>query len=352
MSPKFVLLSPEQQVAEAFRQCLRSGEWGDQVPGIHRLADEFQVGRPTVEKAIRMLVESGEIEPPLKGKPMRPGRPPAEERRGTLIVHGIPAGLKSSDSMHALHRLAEGMPGPVSFLEVPFTLPPAVQIQKIRPSGAEWILLAFYETEVGDTLHREGRRVINLGLRAASRLVPRVAIDAESIYRGAFRHAFAAGHTRVVMPLWRTAPDFREMVGRWVADEYRAAGLAHAPRFDLPAVDEDSVEALHHCIVELFRHTPPTALILLDLPNWIAVSSTLARLRLRIPEDVSVIMLTNIDEIRYTNPALARFQLPRDTHLRVVKRMMAEIEQGLLPESELVAANWVPGPSLAAPPRR
>lgn len=101
------------QVIDELRRRIESGEYppGSLLPSEHQLSDEFQIARPTVVRALRVLRQDGWIE--------------TQQGKGSF-VRGRPAlaGLESQrTSEEALNRDESREPG--ELIEAAITVPPA-----------------------------------------------------------------------------------------------------------------------------------------------------------------------------------------------------------------------------------
>ena len=101
------------QVIDELRRRIESGEYppGSLLPSEHQLSDEFQIARPTVVRALRVLRQDGWIE--------------TQQGKGSF-VRGRPAlaGLESPRTgEQALNRDESREPG--DLIEAAFTAPPA-----------------------------------------------------------------------------------------------------------------------------------------------------------------------------------------------------------------------------------
>ena len=312
MPHPFRLLRPEEQLADEMRRRIRVGEWADTIPGLHRLVAEFGAGRAVTERAITTLLDTGELLPPTgAGRPVRIARRGKHRfAAGTVLAHATPPDMVSGDGIAVLRALEPRLPAPVFNLRFDTDTPTAERLHRIRETRAKHVVLVSLEATIADTLRDDGRHVVALGAIGKPARAPLIAADYAGTIRAAFARAFAAGHRRVSFPLWRRAPETVAMIREQVGAAYAAAGLRHSPAFDTPIVSDDSPDALHDCIRELFRATPPTALVLNDFIQWVGVTSTLARLRLVVPDDVSLILLTHAPELAAANPSAAHFRFP------------------------------------------
>lgn len=346
----FPILHPEEQLADEFRRRIRSGAWGDRVPGILRLASDFGVSRPLVEKAVARLIASGDILHRGNGRAMRPVRGRADTKReGTLIVHDHPADMASGQTMELLNLFLKAAPQPASILRLDAKRPVGKLVAALAAAPEKYLLIANLPGEVADRLTETGRKVIFLGGFTPRNACPHLARDYRLMITEPLRRAFAAGHRRVSTPLWRRTPETCVRIRAWIAEEYAAAGLRHSPEFDCPVVADERPAAMHACVRELCRVTPPTAFILHDLPHWIATMSVLGKLRLRVPEDVSIALATRWSELDSASPPPAHMSMDPPAFLPALRRLIREIESGKTPRGVLIPPVWVPGDSLAAP---
>lgn len=349
----FSFSSPEEQLAAEMRRRIRAGLWKEKTPGIHKLRREFGLGRTIVEKAVADLVRTGDILHAGHGLPMRINRRAQTKQdpaNGTLIVYNIPEYQRSGEIPALIDELCDTLPGPAERLRINSTEPVAATIERLRAAEVKHVVTIGIHSDVAESLIAEGRSVAAIGGPGDFNRAPMVRIDFELLVRDAFRHVFALGHTRVTLPIWRRHPESVRRMRGWIREEYERAGLRHNPEFDTPIIEDEKPEAMHECIRALFRHTPPSALVLLDFPQWIATMTTLNGLRRRVPEDVSILLLARAAEITAATPSVAHFRHPNSELVDAVRRILRTPD--ITPGIRSIPPVWVPGGSLAAPTRR
>src|SRR5260370_5588072 len=116
------------QVIDELRRRIESGEYppGSLLPSEHQLSDEFQIARPTVVRALRVLRQDGWIE--------------TQQGKGSF-VRGRPAlaGLESPRTgEQALNRDESREPG--DLIEAGITTPPAPGATRLGGSGNDEVL--------------------------------------------------------------------------------------------------------------------------------------------------------------------------------------------------------------------
>jgi len=345
----FKLSPPEEQFAAEIRRRLSDGRGGARLPGIAALTRDFGVSRKTVERAFLLLERTGELKKGGGRGERVPGRTRGAPRGGTLVAYGLHPELYGSESLDVLRAAAETMPEPVTFLRLESGASREATVERILLSDAGSILLMHQPWGTGAALAAAGRRVVVLGSDGPDSPVPIVAMRFESLIREAFRFAFEASHTRVCYPLWRRRPEIAATMRGWIADEYRRAGLRHSPDFDAPVVDDDSPAAMAACIRSLFRHTPPGALVLQNLPQWLATVQTLSDLRVRVPADVSIVLLSHVRELAASPLAYAHLRYPVPELVSEFRKLMRRLDAGKPGGRTMLEPIREPGASLAPP---
>jgi DNA-binding LacI/PurR family transcriptional regulator/DNA-binding transcriptional regulator YhcF (GntR family) len=161
------------------------------------------------------------------------------------------------------------------------------------------------------------------------------------------------GHRRIVMLAReeRRKPTPGMMERRYL-EELERLGIGTGA-FNLPDW-EDNVQGLHRCLDSLFRHTPPTALLMSEPTLFFAVQKYLLGKGLDVPRDVSMVVFDDHPAFDWFDPAVSRFRtdirraIPRV--VRWVENMANDREdrRETLIHSEFVEGGTI-GPARAAP---
>lgn len=286
------LLSHAEQVATHLRTELLKGRWSGTMPGVLKLELELAVNRTTIDAALKQLEDEGLLVPQGKG-------------RGRKIV--TPPHAAGSPSLRV---------GILLYEETDTTDPDIVQLQHLLlQAGHTVVIPPKTQLELG----REAGRI--------ARCTRRLDVDAWIVLAGSqeILEAFATGTVPAFalfgrlrnIPIAGIGPDVRpanremvrclaELGHRWVVmlsreerrkphpgivekaflDELATHGLPSGG-YNLPDW-EDSPAGLHAVLHELFRLTPPTAIILGDGLLAIATMQFCSERGLRIPGDLSL----------------------------------------------------------------
>lgn len=313
---------------------------------------DFDVTRKVVEGAIAELIQSGDLRSHGPSKPMEPvrRRRPAHDTQGGLLVTSRPFELRSGIHRELFLAIEATLPAPVTRLNIDAQNTPVEKVvRRILESDCRTIVILDHEGEVADRLAEAGRIVVATGMASPVNKVGHASVSHEMLVRGAVSRAFEAGHRRVSFVLWRRHPEVAPKMRAWIADEYAKAGYRHLPDFDAPIVDDRNSEALHARLHEIIRHTPPTALIVSDFPQWLGTVMVLAQAGLRVPQDISLICLCSAPEWEAATPSQAHFAHPVAALAKAIRLALDAAVRGEPPEIITLAPEWVPGGSLAPP---
>lgn len=183
---------------------------------------------------------------------------------------------------------------------------------------------------------------------------PTVSVDNRAAARDAVAHLIALGHRRIAMVAGRFRQSDRARL-RWrgYADAMRAAGLVARPAVQVPFLSDDARLAL----VELMHaRQRPTALFCASDQLALVVMHDLARLRLRVPDDVSVAGFDGVAIGALLNPALTSVvqpspQIAATALALLLARLAGDAVAGsvLLPHALRLGATTAPPALLSCP---
>ena len=286
------VLSASEQVAEHLREQLSRRIWTEMMPGGERLSRELGVGRMTVEAALSLLEDEGLLKPQGVGKRRRIVLPkrlaPPSLRVGILLY--APDDSKIYYNVELQHRLMNA--GHIASFTSKTLVELGMDTGRIArlvgntpadawvvSSGSREVLEWFAEHRL-PTFAFAGRR---RGIRIAS-----TGPSKEPAMRAMVQRLVALGHRSIVM--LARAVRRKPEPGRFeqsFLEELESHGIRHNS-FNLPDWRE-TAEGLQEVLDSLFRHTPPTALIIEEPYTFIAAQQYLAQRGILAPRDVSLI---------------------------------------------------------------
>ena len=354
--PRLPLLSPSQQVARHLREELQRGVWKKEMPGIPYLAAELGLDAKTVVAALRLLEEEGILEHQGNGRRRRIvelASPPSPSLRLAILL-GEAADGKLEYMTDLQYRLRENGHSPFFLKQSMVEM--GMDVQRIartveRTDAAAWIVLAG-SREVLEWFSARPIPAFALFGRRRKLPIPGVGPDMPTACAAATRELIGLGHRRIVMlvrPRRRLPqPGTSEQA---FLDELARHSIPTS-EYNLPAWDE-SIHSFHARLESLFRVTPPTAMIIDEVPLLIAVQQFLAWRRLRVPIDVSLISTENTPALDWCQPAVAHIRWESAPIVRRVLRWADNVSNG---KSDLrhsfTPAKFVPGGTIGPAPER
>lgn len=290
-------LSLIEQCANLLREGLSQGRWQGQMPGVIRLAEELDVSTHTLRAALRLIENEKLITMSEDGrsrhvsdKASRAGR---QQRIGILLYDSFfEESPQTIQFLLNLHRSLES----AGFL--PFFSSPTTQASLRRDVGRirdyiaktpadAWIvscgtrkILEWFEVQPFPSFALFGRRE---GITMASAGPDKIPALLE-----ATRELIRLGHHRIVL----LGRELRRLPVPGPAEQAFLTELAThglpVSGYNLPEWDE-TIGGLHTLLNSLFQLTPPTAIMIDELPPLVATQQFLALRRIQVPEQVSLL---------------------------------------------------------------
>jgi DNA-binding LacI/PurR family transcriptional regulator len=328
---QFRPLTACEQVADHLREELLRGTWSGTMPGEDRLMARLGVGRNTIKAALRQLEQEGLLEGKGAGHSRRIVIP--KNRKNTalririLLYEGIDRSLP--DNAELLARLQEaGFAASYahkSLHDLGMKQERVARFVTDHPADA-WVVsagsqevLEWFTKQTFPAIAMFGR-FSGLPIAAASpRKLP-------ALLTGV-RRLIAMGHRKIVMlareERRKPRPGLTEQA---FLDELATSGLAVSP-YNLPDW-EDKPSAFLACLESLFRHSPPSALIIGDAPLFIPVQQFLARRGIKVPEQVSLISVDPDPAFAWCVPVISHIHWDYRPVVRRVLRWAENAAQG------------------------
>jgi DNA-binding LacI/PurR family transcriptional regulator len=291
-------ISISELAAAHLRADLQRGRWGGSLPGVARLAQDLDVSRHTLRAALRQLEAEGLLSGRGLGRSRgitAAGAAAASQRplRVAILRHDAPftdnpqTSMVLAEIMHSLeaagHEVAYCKK---SQIELKHNVASLTRLLAETPADA-WVveagarpLLEWCATQATPCLALYG----NTGDLPLARIGP----DTVPAFRAATRHLLALGHRRIVLIISAT---HRKPVPGISARAFLEELVAHGvPTGDYNLPDwEESPEGISRLLENLFKSTPPTALIIEEIPQLFAAVAFLLRRGIQVPGQVSLV---------------------------------------------------------------
>jgi DNA-binding LacI/PurR family transcriptional regulator len=316
------------QVAAHLRERILQGEWPDFLPGRDRLAAETGVSHMTVGRALALLEKEGLVAPQGHGRRRR---------------------ILATDTVRSPHKLK-------------------IAVLRFEPDDSKLYFVVDFVHQLREAGHKVGfanqsLSVLKLDVKRVAKLVEKTGADAWIVIAGsneilewfasrptpcfglfgqtsalpmagagsikkqanaaAARRLLELGHRRIVL-LARWARQTIAM-GDFL-EELKSLGI-RVGDYNRPVFD-DKPEDLLRILASLFATTPPTAIVAGDLPIYHAVAQFLARRKLLVPEDVSLISEDPDTSFGWCRPTVAHISWDSAPWVRRIVHWADNIARG------------------------
>jgi LacI family transcriptional regulator len=324
--------SASGQLAEHLKEEIRAGRWTERMPGETWLVTNLQVGRDTVRAALAQLEEEGLLVSHGPGKRrqivtsqkasivksirLRIFLYEREDRRdidnSSLLAELLAAGIDAGFADQSLKDLGMDVDRVARYV-------------KRNPADA-WVVSAA-SREVLEWFAGQATPVIAMygrhkGIPIASAhtiMIPGMI--------AAVRRLIELGHKRIVMITReeRRKPRLSRPEQAFL-DELEAAGIKTG-EYNLPDWKE-SQQGLRRLLDELFRHSPPTALIFQEAPLFVAARTYLADRGVAAPRGVSMVVADHDASFVWSDPIPCHIRWDYRPVVRRVVRWARNVAQG------------------------
>lgn len=356
--------SRAERVAGWLRERIANGGLEGRLPGLRELARELGVSVPTVSQGIRLLEDEGWVESGgmrrchrVVGRPIQQAVE-AEGRRGTtrrlLFLTSEPFNQILQDGMNTFSELVNTLQeAGWEVLHRSNDFKNALKPHRSWERFMEWLnpdaLVVLVGTPVVArwALDR-GIRVLFIGGDAGPHRVPLMAIRIGSLIQEVIERLQGSGHRQILMPLCGRTAAFTQAIRDTarVTLDLRAAGKC---RFRIEQTAYREPEVLMELLEKAWKKGRPDALVVLDWREYVTVSCFLKRHGIRVPEDLSVVLLSYQDELDWHLPRLAHYRYPSERIAQAVARWAVH-ERPLAAGGrvKIFPAHWVQGESIVS----
>jgi DNA-binding LacI/PurR family transcriptional regulator len=330
--PNLVIATAAEQAAAHLRGEILRGVWSGKMPGGDKLAAELGIGCNTAEAALALLEKEGLLESQglrrgrrVVARPDAPGMPSL--RIAVLMSEAANAGLDYIVEIR--HELTEAGH---TCTAAPKTMEDlGMDAKRISRMAGETEADAWLVLGGSDELLRwfaaGGKPAFALFGRRSGKRIAGAGPDKRSALTEAVRRLVELGHRRIVlMARPRRRLPQPGLLERTFLDELVAHGLP-AGEYNLPPWEETTA-GFHARLEALFRITPPTALIIQEVPLFLAALQFLSSRRLASPGDVSLICTDHSTDFDWCRPAISHIRWDSRPLIRRILKWAAHVKHG------------------------
>jgi DNA-binding LacI/PurR family transcriptional regulator len=359
-------LSAAEQTAAHLKDWLLNKNATNQIPGVDRLSLELGVSRDTVRRALVLLEKSGLIRSGGKGKPRvivndsaLDGEQPTKSK--ALRVNIFPdMNMEHFASYLVTHALQLQRQLTDAGCNCQFTdrtladfdhQPQRISRYVAANEADVWIVMAA-SSDVLEWFEKQSFVTIAWGGRHRHLSLPGSGTNLVPAIREATRHLISLGHRRIA---YLAPPIIRQpsisTSGQAFLEELNTRGVSAASSYHLPEFSSDP-HGIEVALKEMFRVTPPTALIVGMHSYHLTVLSFLRQNNLRVPEDVSIVAGYMDAKLDWMFPRQAHFHLQMDKIIRRIVKWIEDVIRGKRPDGcAIYDAAYFSGPSVGPVPR-
>lgn len=352
-----------ETTAAAIHAQIKAGRWQGRLPGARRLAEESHVSQPTVLAALNLLAGKGII----TGGKRRAYRiadatenfgvvkPPEGPRRVIILTHvdlgELPATARRGiDALRALLVRRKWQVEVRNFDFVHCKRPRRAWDHLVPLDPRIPLIGVFGRPPLAQWAARHGMRIAFFGGIRGELNVPMVGVKSALLVEEAVTRLTALGHSRIVMPLCDRPVSFSTALKEAFSKGLEAAATPFVPSYHTPESDYMTPEVMWRILEGAFARAVPTALVFLDWKEMVTATSLLSKLGLRVPGDVSLVLLNEQMEADWFVPKLTCFRFP----VKRMATMLADWVDGKESKAGPLApmsAQFDPGATIAPPPR-
>ncbi len=351
----FRALTSVEQLAAHLRAEILAGSLGDTLPGVNRLAKELAVSPKTIIAAVAQLEHEGLLSGQGERRRCRV-TPPAEKDKAVLRV-GIflyePADRITPDKVDLLHRLEQA--GHAAFFADKSLHDLGMDAKRVADFARKfkvdaWIvssgsrqILEWFAGQSVPTFAQFGRPsglpMAAMGVRKAPAM------------REAVRKMIALGHKRIVMIAREERRNPKPAIFEQAfLDELEMHGIKIGP-YHLPDWEE-TIAGFHRCLDSLFKHTPPTAMIICEPPFFVSAKDYLAQKGIIAPRDVSLVCDDPDQAFSWCNPAISHIHWNHEPIIRRAVSWAERIARGVVDKRQsFTLAEFVEAGTIGPVPR-
>ncbi len=356
--PKRASLIP--QIAETLRQAISEGLWQECLPGERELADRFQVSRPTLREALKLLQREGIVDV-VHGKRRRillkVQHPRRSSRNVVAAITQDPPHLMAPLTIFYMNELRKHIQEAGLQLEIltdrrlNSSKPEKLLEGKVRDEKvACWILLSVTQ-QIQSWFDQRGLPALVVGSCYPEIAIPSLDIDYRAICRHAVGEFLRKGHRRLAFltPATKVAGDEASEEGflTGVADSGHTD--ANATFFRHDGTREDICRKLDRLLRAPAR---PTGLLISRPFHLLTAFTYLLQKGLSLPGDLSIISRDNDTYLSCLYPDIARYSYRRRHFAQRLARLIIQLATtGSLPKREhRLIPQFHSGTTVAPPP--
>lgn len=352
-----------ESTATSLAREIARGRWNGFLPSTRCLAEMLQVSRPSLMAALGDLEARGVI---FREGPRRPycvsssanlGKPEVEvspqERRVVFIFSSDTVQYDAFNLLVSLMMRPSGRSWRCLMTRIPFArneYRPRQWQRSLEPLKPDRIIVWCGCQRFAGWLAASGTPALFLGGETGDTGLARVRIRSELAVTAGLSEVFCRGHQRVWLPLCERTEEYTLRLVNAVRKTFESHGVRFSQAVHMPISRYRGPDVIASMFAKALSVNPPTAMILHDWREFLALSALFRSRGLDIPRDISVAIIGHDPEMHWHQPRLAHMETPVKRFANAcLKWLETDPAQRASREIE-IKAKWDWGESLAEPP--
>jgi DNA-binding LacI/PurR family transcriptional regulator len=354
------------RTAAALLASLRAGQWTGLLPGVRVLCAALKVSPPTLQAATARLVDQGVLisrgsrrkleiaAGPAARKPPAGTGPRSQAHKRVLCLTDDTLEqmghlrLEILTQLRVRHRHWDLRHRVFNYGSA--RVPHRHWDEVLRTEHPDHLIVFGGNPVVAQWAKSRGVPVVFIGGDALPEKIPTVGFTPMTMVPEAVKELLRLGHRDICLPMFGLFPRLEEAQRAAFRTLLEAAGITFDPAWHTPSSPHNSADIVTNAMIAVAARAMPTAIIAMTWNEFVSIHCFLSRCRLRIPEDVSVIVLRGSASMEWFRPSLTRFAMSAASACRIVQRWIDDAPPAD-PQVIGVSGKLIHGES-TAPPRR
>ncbi len=341
------------QVAGLLRKGIAAGEWTQHLPGEMELCRAYQVSRTTLRAALELLEREGWVSASQgrRRQVLKQGETAAQPQKKVMLLAAMPLEQMGGAQVFLVDALREQLARDGLELELYagaacFSRKPEMALERLvrgKPAAA-WALLSCPAATQRWFMQR-GLPCVLVGSPHPGIELPSLDTDFQALGQHAARQFLCRGHRSlaVLMAASERAGDALTVAGfREACVQVEGARMRVIGHDGRPEGIRQALEAA------LRKAAAPTALLVVLPAHVLTAAGCLARLGLRVPEDVALIARDSEPYLDFMLPAPARYHTSAAAVARKLSRLVLALarHEAVPPRTVLLMPRFLAGATL------
>jgi DNA-binding LacI/PurR family transcriptional regulator len=344
-----------KRVESALESAIQARELGPLLPGIRELESMLGVSRTAIRPALEalvtrgLLVQSGPKRRLQVANDLQEGTWKREARKILMLESS-----KLGERMMISTVIAANLAGRASAKR--WTIDHQVikadqsrfNVKRwqrlLEATGADLLIVVAGTRKTLEWASGCGVPVLALGGDTSDFSLPAVGYDSDSMVRIALDRLLATGHRDICFPLAVKSPTYVSEMEHAMVDAFTRHGVTFQPKLHFPQWHSNVPEAWREGLLWRIGARCPDALVLADVNAYKICLGALMECGLKVPDDLSLVVLGEHTELSWFRPAPASFDLDP---LRLADKIANWIESRKSEQkSFILEPRWVEGGSI------